>query len=209
MGIKISYAITVCNEVEEVKKLIDFLHSNKRAEDEICVLLDKPKAHHSLVDRLYKYSSANWIYLKESAFNNHFADWKNELTKMCSGDYIFQIDADELPHKNLIENLPTLLEHNSAVELYAIPRVNTVEGLTNEHIQKWKWNVNEKGWVNFPDLQQRIYVNSGVVKWKNKVHEVLEGNDFFGIFPNHEEICILHHKDIKRQEQQNNYYDTL
>ena len=63
--------------------------------------------------------------------------------------------------------------------------------------------------VNFPDLQQRIYVNSGVVKWKNKVHEVLEGNDFFGIFPNHEEICILHHKDIKRQEQQNNYYDTL
>jgi hypothetical protein len=96
---KISYAITVCNELEEIEKLIKFLHSNKRTEDEICVLLDKPKASDYLLNQLYRYSSANWIFLKESAFSGHFADWKNELTRMCSGDYIFQIDADELPTK--------------------------------------------------------------------------------------------------------------
>jgi hypothetical protein len=69
--------------------------------------------------------------------------------------------------------------------------------------------VDERGWINFPDLQQRIYVNDGVVKWKNKVHDQHTKESFFGVFPNHYSICILHHKDIKRQEQQNNYYDSL
>ena len=73
---KISYAITVCNELEEVKRLIDFLHQHKRPIDEVCVLLDKPKASQELLDWLYKYSSANWILLKESAFQGHFANWK-------------------------------------------------------------------------------------------------------------------------------------
>jgi hypothetical protein len=206
---KISYAITVCNEVEEVKKLIDFLHSNKRAEDEICVLLDKPKAHHSLVDRLYKYSSANWIYLKESVFNNHFADWKNELTKMCSGDYIFQIDADEIPNELLIENLPSILEANPDNEVYLVPRVNTVEGLTQEHITKWKWNVSEKGWVNWPDYQWRIWKNKPEIKWKNRVHEVLEGFKTYAPLPANEQLALQHPKTIDRQEKQNEYYETL
>ena len=40
---KISYAITVCNELEEVKRLINFLLSNKRKEDEIVILVDISK----------------------------------------------------------------------------------------------------------------------------------------------------------------------
>ena len=32
---KISYAITVCNEIEEIKKLVSFLIANKRDVDEI------------------------------------------------------------------------------------------------------------------------------------------------------------------------------
>jgi succinylglutamate desuccinylase len=91
---KISYAITVCNELEEISRLLNFLHQHKRTEDEICVLLDKPKSSQELLDELYYWSSKDVITLKESAFQGHFADWKNELTAMCSGDYIFQIDAD-------------------------------------------------------------------------------------------------------------------
>ena len=41
---KISYAITVCNELEEIQRLIPLLKEIKRQEDEIVVLLDKPKA---------------------------------------------------------------------------------------------------------------------------------------------------------------------
>ena len=114
---KISYAITVCNELEEIKRLISFLYQHKHHEDEICVLLDKPKASQQLIDQLYRYSSANWIILKESAFQGHFADWKNELNKICSGDYIFQIDANEMPNDTLIENLPAILENNVDVIL--------------------------------------------------------------------------------------------
>jgi hypothetical protein len=206
---KISYAITVCNELEEIQRLIPFLYEIIRKEDEIVVLLDKPKASPVLLDQLYKYSSADWITLKESAFQGHFADWKNELNRICSGDYIFQIDADELPNKTLIENLPSVLEHNSAVELYVVPRVNTVEGLTQNHIQKWGWNVNQNGWVNWPDFQTRIYKNTPELKWENKVHERLVGHKEFAYLPMEEEWALYHPKSIERQEKQNNYYDTL
>lgn len=209
---KISYAITVCNELEEVEKLIKFLHSNKRTEDEICVLLDKPKASDYLLNQLYRYSSSNWITLKESTFQGHFADWKNELTKMCNGDFIFQIDADELPSQMLIEILPQLLEANPDNEVYLIPRVNTVEGLTQEHIQKWGWRVNEKGWVNFPDYQWRIWKNIPEIKWINKVHERLDGFKTYSALPldmGFEHCYLSHPKTIDRQERQNNFYDTL
>jgi hypothetical protein len=206
---KISYAITVCNELEEVKELINFLHLNKRSEDKICVLLDKPKASPELIDQLHRFSSSNWITLKESSFQNHFSDWKNELIEMCDGDFIFQIDADELPHENLITNLPSILEHNLSVDLYAVPRVNTVKGLTQEHIAKWRWNVNEKGWVNWPDFQTRIYKNDPEIKWINKVHERISGHKQFAYIPMEEEWALYHPKTIERQEKQNNYYNTL
>jgi hypothetical protein len=141
-------------------------------------------------------------------FEGHFADWKNLLTSHCTGKYIFQIDADEIPHKNLIEHLPTLLETND-IDMVRIPRVNTVEGLTQEHIQKWRWNVNEKGWVNWADWQMRIYKNAPHIKWVNKVHEVLEGFKNHGMLPPEEEWALYHPKTIDRQEKQNNYYNTL
>mgnify|MGYP001281945280 CR=1 FL=1 len=40
---KISYAITVCNELNEVTTLLNFLLDNRRPEDEIVVLFDKGK----------------------------------------------------------------------------------------------------------------------------------------------------------------------
>ena len=204
---KISYAITVCNELEEIKRLVPFLHKRKRPEDEICVLLDKPKASQSLLDILYWWSSNDWITLKESTFQGHFADWKNELTRMCSGDYIFQIDADEIPNDNLIENLPTILENN--VDVILVPRVNTVQGITPQHIQAWGWKQNDKGWIQWPDFQWRIYINDPEIKWKNKIHEILDGYKTYSSLPEMEEYALYHPKTIEKQEQQNNYYNTL
>jgi hypothetical protein len=206
---KISYAITVCNELEEIKRLIPFLKENIRQEDEIVVLLDKPKTSPVLIDQLYKYSSADWIILKESVFQGHFADWKNELTNLCSGDYIFQIDADEYPHEDLIQDLPEILKTNPTVEVFVVPRVNTVEGLTQEHIQKWNWRINENGWINYPDYQWRVYKNVPEIKWKNKVHEVIEGYKVIAQIPAFESLSLYHPKTIERQEKQNNYYNTL
>jgi hypothetical protein len=203
----ISYAITVCNELDEIKRLVPFLHQYKRPKDEICVLLDKPKASQELLDQLYRYSSANWINLKESAFQGHFADWKNELTRMCSGDYIFQIDADELPNELLIENLHSILENN--VDVILTPRVNIVQGITPQHIQAWGWEQNEKGWIQWPDYQWRIYKNTPEIQWKNKVHEVIDGYKTFANLPELEEYALYHYKTIERQEKQNNFYNKL
>jgi len=204
---KISYAITVCNELDEIKRLVPFLHKHKHSEDEICVLLDKPKAPQELLDWLYRYSSANWIKLKESAFGGHFAEWKNELTKMCSGDYIFQVDADELPNELLIENLHTILENN--VDVILVPRVNIVQGITPQHIQAWGWKQNEKGWIQWPDFQWRVYKNDPNIKWINIKHEILEGYKSYANLPELEEYALYHFKTIERQEKQNNLYSKL
>jgi hypothetical protein len=206
---KISYAITVCNELEEIKRLIEFLYLNKRQEDEICVLVDKPKASKELLFELYKYETTRWIILKEDEFKGHFANWKNQLMDMCSGSYIFQIDADEIPNLYLVESLPEILEANPSVDTYVVPRVNTVEGLTQNHISKWGWHVDEKGWVNWPDYQWRIYKNTPDIKWKNKVHEVIEGYKIMAQLPAYEDLALYHPKTIDRQEKQNNYYNSL
>jgi len=205
---KISYAITVCNEFVEIQKLIPFLLKNKRHEDEIVVLYDY-KNGDSKIEEFLRAKSINaefqWF---GSGFDGHFADWKNKLNSVCSGDYIFQIDADEIPNEVLIENLPEILKGND-VDVILVPRVNTVEGLTDEHIQKWRWNVDEKGWVNWPDFQYRIYKNSDDINWKNKVHEVLDGFRTISHLPMDEDLALYHPKEIERQEKQNAYYDTL
>ena len=204
---KISYAITVCNELEEIKRLINFLHQYKRPEDEICVLLDKPKASPELLYQLSVYSSEDFIILKESIFQGHFADWKNQLMDLCSGDYIFQIDADEIPNDTLIENLPAILENN--VDVILVPRVNTVQGITQQHIQHWGWKQNDKGWIQWPDFQWRIYKNDPEIKWKNKLHEILDGYKTYSNLPEMEEYALYHPKTIEKQEQQNSFYSKL
>lgn len=206
---KISYAITVCDEENEIIRLIDFLLKNKRYEDEICVLLDEPKATKHIQKSLWNYSTNKEILLYEDTFEGHFADWKNKLTKICSGDYIFQIDADEIPHKFLLDNFPSVLENNSDLEVFLVPRVNTVEGLTLDHIQKWGWEVDNKERVNWPDYQWRIWKNKPEIKWVNKVHERLDGFKTYAPLPDDESYALYHPKTIERQEKQNEFYNKL
>lgn len=206
---KISYAITVCNELEEIQRLIPFLKEIKRQEDEIIVLLDTPKASLELLSRLRYWYSKEIINLKESTFEGHFADWKNELNALCSGDWIFQIDADEIPNEYLIENLSSLLEQNPTVDIILVPRVNTVQGITPQHVKAWGWKQNEKGWVQWPDYQWRIYKNVPEIKWINKLHEVLEGYKIYANLPEIEDYALYHPKTIQKQEKQNGYYSTL
>ena len=142
---KISYAITVCNEKLEVKRLVDFLLANKRKQDEIVVLYDQKNGDEEVINMLTKLNKLPNFQVWRGFFEGHFADWKNKLTEYCSGDYIFQIDADEYPHKTLIEKLPEILEGNPDNDVYLVPRVNTVEGLTEQHIQKWRWRVSQSG----------------------------------------------------------------
>ena len=205
---KISYAIPVCNEHIELKKLLDFLHKNIDEKDEIVVQCDKGNTTPEVYEVLGTWQGGP-LKVIEFPLNGHFSNFKNNLKEHCTGDWIFQIDADELPHESLITNLKELLKLNTNTEMFLVPRVNTVEGLTQEHINQWRWNVNEKGWVNWPDYQTRIIQNSQKIKWQNKVHEQIIGFSTQGALPMEEEWCLYHPKDIKRQEIQNNFYDSL
>jgi glycosyltransferase involved in cell wall biosynthesis len=206
---KISYAITACNEHEEIIRLVTQLINYKGDNSEIVVLLDTPKSSPEMIEYLELQANANYITLIESEFDNDFAQWKNFLNSHCKGEWIFQLDADEYLENDLIVNLQDILDTNIDKDLIVVPRINTVEGLTDSHIQKWGWNVNEKGWVNFPDVQTRIYKNSDKIGWSGKVHERIVGFESYTAFPADEIYCIRHPKTIERQERQNNYYDTL
>jgi glycosyltransferase involved in cell wall biosynthesis len=203
----ISYAITACNEHVELDRLLEILTESIRPEDEIVIQLDKT-ATAEVRSVCFDFGRPN-LRVIEFPLNNDFGTFKNNLSKECLKDYIFQIDADEYPHPYLIESLPKIFSYNQNVEVLLVPRINTVTGLTNEHIKQWGWNVNDKGWVNFPDYQWRVWKNKVGVHWINKVHERLEGFKEFSALPQMEEYCLFHPKDIARQERQNQFYNTI
>lgn len=207
---KISYGVTVKDELSEISRLISFLEEHKREEDEIVVLWDDKGSvvlKQYLLDTEQRLGKSHFIMFS-GEFEHDFADWKNKLNRLCLGNYIFQLDADEIPHLSLIQNLPYILETNP-YDIFLVPRVNTVEGITSKHIQAWGWNLNEKQHINWPDFQWRIYKNTPKIQWKNKVHEVLTGYNSYVYFPAEEEFAIYHPKTIERQEKQNKYYSTL
>ena len=208
---KISYAITVCNEHKELDKLLTFLFEHKRPEDEVIVQMDNGNATEEVWGVVEKFEThqASEYANHSFALDKNFAQYKNKLNSHCNGDWIFQIDADEIPNEYLIQALPYILEANDGVEAYWVPRVNTVAGITEGHIQKWGWRLNEEGWVNFHDCQMRIYQNKEEIYWIKPVHEQLKGYTKFANLPAEEKFALYHPKDIGRQERQNAFYDTI
>ena len=208
---KISYAITVCNEHKELKKLLDFLFEHKRQEDQVVVQMDKDNMTDEVINVCERFESKPFdeYKLTEYSLNKNFAQYKNNLNKNCDGNWIFQIDADEIPNEYLMEALPFILEANEGIEAFWVPRVNTVAGITDEHITKWGWKLTEDGWVNFPDWQMRLYRNKEEIYWIKPVHEQLKGYTKFANLPAEEKYALYHPKDIGRQERQNAFYDTI
>jgi glycosyltransferase involved in cell wall biosynthesis len=202
---KISYAILTHNEGQYVETLLSFLTNNKRLIDEIVVVDDysNDELTKSILDK-YK----DQINLQYRTFDGDHTQ-KNYLNSLCTGDYILQLDADELIKPEFIEMLPQILENNDKTDLFIMPRINTVEGLTQEYIDKWGWNVNEKGWVNFPDWQMRLYRNCDWVKWDGLLHSKIEGHKTYVFLPPEELFCILHPKQLERQVIQNDLYDKI
>ena len=208
---KISYAVTVCNELEEIKRLLDFLANKKRDIDEIVIQFDSSGGSEHvkeyIEDFVIEHSESN-VSVCYFPLDNNFAAFKNNLSKQCVGDYIFQIDADEIPSEVLIDNLPQILEQND-IDVIMVPRINTVEGLTEAHVAKWRWQVNEHGWVNWPDYQWRIYRRAESITWERPVHEVLAGYKTITQLPAAADLSLVHSKTIDRQEQQNKFYENL
>jgi hypothetical protein len=204
---KISYGITCCDEHKELLHLINFITPLIDEEDEIVVVYDQNRVTPQVLAILEEYK--HLINSFSFDFQQNFLDNKNYLGTKCNGEYIFQIDADEIPHEVLITNLKSILEEND-IDMLVIPRKNIVEGITPEHIKKWGWNVNEKGWVNWADQQKRIYKNTPDIQWTgHPVHGMVTGYKTFASLPLEEQFSIEHNKQVKRQESQNMRYSNI
>jgi glycosyltransferase involved in cell wall biosynthesis len=208
--LKISYGVTVHNEADELNKLLEVLVKHTDVEDEIIICDDYSNKETKDVIDHWELHSADSKFFKvyQRKLDGNFSDQKNSVIENATGDYIFHIDADEYPNEKLLLNLKLILEVND-VDLIWIPRVNTVEGITDEHIQKWGWRVSEKGWVNYPDYQARLFRNDEKIRWIRPVHEYIGGCKTYAHLPPHEELSLYHPKTIDKQEGQNKFYETF
>ena len=206
---KISYGITVHNEAEELFRLTDLLVNNIDSEDEIIICVDgndeKVKLVLENLQKTYQWNSNVIIYNRK--LDKDFSAQKNSVIEKSSGNYIFHIDADEYPNKILLQQLKQILEIND-VDLIWIPRVNTIEGMEQKHVQKWGWKVTGKGWVNYPDYQARVFRNDKSIRWTRPLHEYITGCKTYSHLPPQEELSLYHPKTIEKQEEQNLFYNN-
>lgn len=169
----ITYAITVCDELQEIIKLLDFLKLRINEDDEILVQYDET----NVTDEVKSY-----LMIQEKVedrmnvigfpLNNDFSTFKNNLTKNSTKDYIFQLDADELPHEYLVEQLGTILKTNP-VDLVFVPRINTVDGITQKYIDDWRWNISK---LETQIGEKEMDTDSEEYKYLKKLGYIIEEN---------------------------------
>ena len=204
---KISYSILTHNETESIEKLLQSLITYKQPQDEI-VVLDDYSDDAKTEAILDYYTSAEGVIFEQRNLVGDYGTQKNYLKSMCSGDYSFNLDADEMVSHWFMKDIHDILEGNE-VDLIFVPRINTVEGITEQHVRSWGWSINEKGWINYPDWQGRIFRNRPNIRWEKPVHEQLTGFQTYAHLPQEQKYSIVHSKTIERQELQNQKYSEI
>jgi len=172
----ISYCTTVYNEKEYIKTLLDKFKSILKTDEEIIVVQthsnesEKQEAWYKEIKDIV--SSYPIIYGTHHFVKDDYDAFpllKNYMNSLATKKYIFNLDADEDYLEPSFDLLRDAIKNNDFDLLY-IPRINTVDGLTNDDIKRWNWNVNEFGWVNWPDYQPRLYKNAKNIIWTGGPH---------------------------------------
>ena len=200
----LSYAICVCTESLELENLLNFIRETRCTDSETVVLVDTSKVNEA-VDAVIK-ANEDFVRRIERPFDGDFAEHKNYLGSQCKGRYVFNIDADEIPQEALMHRAESIAKANEFDAVY-VPRINVCPGYTERFVKKHGFNVNEAGWINWPDFQGRIYRRE-TARWEGKVHEKLVGEKCAGLPP--QPIHALWHiKSTAKQDKQNNLYDKI
>jgi hypothetical protein len=206
----ISYTITACNEEKELLTLLETISPYITNDDQLVIQLDANKTTDEVREVVDQYlERVDNMVVVEFPLSNDFSSFKNNLKKHCTKEWIFNIDADEVPSSFLLTNIKSILKTNAEVDMFLIPRWNTVFGITADHIQRWGWGFDKEERVNWPDYQTRIYKNKESIVWVNKVHERIQGFDTYANMPEDEAYCLYHMKSIQKQESQNMFYANM
>ena len=199
---KISYAICVCNEHNELNSLLSFLSRVADSEDEINILVDSGKVTDEVRDVLKKFEKR--IVVNERKFCGNFSKHRNYHITKCKGEYIFVLDADEIPQEALIKNI-----RNFDSDILYVPRMNIIPGYTEEWCKRMKFSVNEVGWINWPDYQGRYFRNNGKILWSLGLHERLIGSDKVAQLQAIPQLALWHVKSVEKQDKQDAFYSNL
>lgn len=211
---KLSYLVTCHNEGDQLRSLLFELNSHRQHDDEI-VIVDDFSDDEYTKGVLAEYAKIDNVRVFQHALNNNYGAHKNWGNEQCTGDYIFQIDADELPTQTLLANIHEIIESNPDVELIFVPRINDYIGVTPEIAMQWGWRLTPSPRcdgrlvVNWPDIQGRIYKREpGRIRWDRKLHEKIEGHTKYSILPMDEDLSLYHKKTIEKQIQTNLRYNN-
>ncbi len=213
---KISYLVTCSTESDTLDRLLSLLISYTDNLNEVVVLYDISKKNDVTTNIISKYISEH-VKLVEYNLNNDYGSFKNYGITQCSGDWIYQLDGDELPSEYLLgDNLVELINSNQSIEAYAFPRINDFKGVTDVHAKQWGWRLTtsptlNRPLVNYPDYQFRLYKRDpDRINYKRRLHEKIEGYKNFALIPAEDEsLAIYHDKTIERQVETNLRYNAL
>lgn len=209
----ISFLVTCKNEGHQLKELIDVLI--KHIDNNEIIILNDFSSDETTRDLLNIYRNlSNQINIKvyDHDLNNNYSEHKNYGKDLCRGEYIFQIDADELPSNLLLENITDILKLNPDIDLFWIPRINDFRGVNQQNAVQWGWRLTpyeDRNIVNWPDPQGRIFKNVNYMRWERRLHEKIEGVTSFSYLPNAFEYALHHNKTIEKQIATNIKYNQL
>jgi len=191
VAVHISYAITVCNEAESLRRLLDCIIPYCRQGDEIIVQADSEHITEEVQQVIQNYQSKLTTF-SEHALNYDFSQAKNHLNVLCHGDWIFQLDADECPQAWLMKHLQAILYVNKDAELVKIPRINQFVNEDGKLIESH---------VSWPDYQGRLYRNIPQrICWHRPLHEKIQGYKAYIYLPKEDCYAIRHIKEKKQDK---------
>lgn len=206
----ISYLVTTKNTGIDLQILLNQLL--KYGQNNECIILDDYSDDSVTLSILEKLSNNSFFKVFKHKLDKNYSEHKNYGKSQCKGDYIFQIDDDEIPSETLLENLKDIIEVNGDVELFWLPRINDFKGVNQDHARRWGWRLTEyenRLIVNWPDPQGRLFKNLPHIEWKRRLHEKVEGAKTYVHLPSVYEFSLHHNKTIEKQVETNNKYNQI
>lgn len=204
----ISYLVSCKNEGYQLQMLLEQLYKYK--DDNECVILDDCTTDSDTLSVLNNVRGNEFFHIYQHGLNNNYSAHKNHGKDLCIGQYIFQLDADEIPSNVLMENLKEIIYSNPTVDLFWLPRINKFSGVEESHARQWGWDIdNPNKWVNWNggDYQGRLFRNVPYLKWERPLHEKIEGARVSTKLPKEEDFAIIHTKTIEKQIATNLRYN--
>jgi len=165
---KISYGITCCNEYIELQTLVKAILLFKNHTDEVVILQDLDNGSSDVTKFCLELAEQNKIKFIQASLNKDFANFKNTLKNNCKADFIVFLDADEYVGTQIIENLPQIITLNPEIDVFLIPRINIVIGITNDHIKKWNWRISH--------FESDIFKNTEIIDTESEKYKMLKTN---------------------------------